>query len=196
MANSLSIFNFKTLIMKTKIFLLIIATAFFCSFNSINKPEFLFLNQSQLKPLGIELNKHGVFYKNLNPNWQKENERYSGLGFYCCKDNYLTTVHFRESEVLKPTNRYYKRMISKETTHNDYYPLLIGNSNGDQSLENETLPEDMKFLPIAICMSDAKVKNRIDTLVVWFKPTESLRKALPANIKMEDYLQARPKKDK
>jgi hypothetical protein len=63
--------------------------------------------------------------------------------------------------------------------------------NGDQSLDNETLPIDMQFLPVAICLAETKVKGRNDTIVVWFKPTEALRKALPANIKMEDFLRVR-----
>lgn len=177
--------------MKTKILLVVISAAFFCSFNTSIQPEFLFLNQSQLKPLGIELNDQGVFYKNLNPRWQQDNMRYAGLGFYCYKGNYLTSIHFKETELLKPTNKYEKMMMEKESSHNDFYPLLIGNVNGDQSLDNETLPVDMQFLPVAICLSETKMKGRNDTIVVWFKPTEALRKALPANIKMEDFLKER-----
>jgi hypothetical protein len=41
-------------------------------------------------------------------------------------------------------------------------------------------------------MSETKLRNRNDTLVVWFKPTEALQKALPANINIEDYLKVRP----
>jgi hypothetical protein len=76
-----------------------------------------------------------------------------------------------------------------ETTRNDFYPLLIGDINGKQSLDNETLSPDLKLFPIAICMSETKLLNRKDTIVVWFKPTEALKKALPGNVNFEDHLQ-------
>jgi hypothetical protein len=75
-----------------------------------------------------------------------------------------------------------------EITRNDFYPILIGNTNGKQSLNNETLSEDLKLFPVAICMSETKLRNRKDTIVVWFKPSEALKKALPENVKIEDYL--------
>jgi hypothetical protein len=177
--------------MKTKILFAVAVIVMFCSFNKTIKPEFLFLNQSQLKPLGIELNENGLYYKNLNPNWQQDKELYAGLGFYSCKDKYLSTIHFKESETLKPTNKYDKLMINKETTRNDFYPLLIGNTRGDFSLDSEVLPKDMKFLPVAICMSETKIKGRNDTIVVWFKPAGSLQKALPSNVKIEDFLRVK-----
>jgi hypothetical protein len=41
-------------------------------------------------------------------------------------------------------------------------------------------------------MSETKLRSRKDTIVVWFKPTEALQKALPENVRIEDYLKARP----
>ena len=119
-----------------------------------NTSDFLFLNSDQLKPLGIELNKDGVFYKNLNPNWKQDKVRYSCLSFYCSSNNYLTTNHYSETDVIKARNRNERLLVKMETTRNDFYPLLIGNVNGKQSLDNETLSEDLKLFPVAICMSE------------------------------------------
>jgi hypothetical protein len=155
---------------------------------SSHTSDFLFLNSYQLKPLGIELNKDGVFYKNLNPNWKQDKVRYSCLSFYCGNDNYLTTNHYSETEVTKAGNRNERRLAKMEISRNDFYPILIGDTEGKQSLDNRTLPEDLKLFPVAICLSETKLRNRKDTIVVWFKPSEALKLALPENVKIEDYL--------
>jgi hypothetical protein len=174
------------------VFLFVLAI---CACTKDRNIQYIVLNAEQLKPLGMELNENGVFYKNLNPNWQQDSARFAGLGFYCCNDNYLTTLHFNESDTLKNTNLYDSLLIVKTFTKNDFYPLLIGDTKGNNSLENENLPADLKLLPVAIYMSDTKLQNRKDTLIVWFKPTESLKKALPLNIKMDDYLRTRVAKN-
>jgi hypothetical protein len=152
--------------MKTKLFLAVITIVIICGWTRPMKSEFLFLNSNQLKQLGIELNENGVFYKNLNPNWKQDNVKYPCLSFYCSNDNYLTTNHYSETDVIEAKN----------------------NTSGKQSLDNETLSKDLKLFPVAICMSETKLLSRKDTIVVWFKPTEALKKALPENIKFEDYL--------
>ena len=178
--------------MKTKLFFAFITIVVICSWTIPTKPEFLFLNSNQLKSLGIVLNENGVFYKNLNPNCKKDNKPYSCLSFYCCSDNYLTTNHYKETDVIQAKNKYEKFLMKLETTKNDFYPLLIGDTKGKQSLDDETLAKDLKLFPVAICMSETKLRSRKDTIVVWFKPTEALQKALPKNVKVEDYLKVRP----
>ena len=79
-------------------------------------------------------------------------------------------------------------MLKLETTKLDFYPLLIGNPKGDLSLDNTTLPKDLKLFPVAICMSETNINSRKDTIVVWFKPTESLKNSLPEGVKVEEYL--------
>lgn len=148
----------------------------------------LFLNAYQLKPLGIELDKDGVFYKNFNPNWKNDRVKYSCLSFYCSNNNYLTTNHYSETDVIKANNRNERKLVKMEISRNDFYPVLIGNTKGKQSLDNGTLAEDLKLFPVAICMSETKLRNRKDTIIVWFKPSEALKKALPENVKIEDYL--------
>lgn len=174
--------------MKAKFFLAIIMLVIFCSWSGPTNPAFLFLNSGQLKPLGVELNANGLFYKNFNPNWKQDQAKFACLSFYCCNDNYLTTNHYAESEVPAVKSRNERFLMKLRTTRNDFYPLLIGNTRGEQSLDNETLPKELKLFPVAICMQETKLSNRKDTIVVWFKPTEALRKVLPVNVKMEDYL--------
>ena len=178
--------------MKTKLFLAFIAIVVICSWTNPTKPEFLFLNSNQLKPLGILLNENGVFYKNFNPDSKQDNMRYSCLSFYCCNDNYLTTNHYNETDVIQAKNKHEKVLLKLETTNNDFYPLLIGDTKGKQSLDNENLAKDMKLFPVAICMSETNLQSRNDTIVVWFKPTEALQKALPENVKIQEYLKVRP----
>jgi hypothetical protein len=175
--------------MKTKFFLTIITIVIICGWTRPTKSEFLFLNSAQLKQLGIELNGDGVFYKNLNPQWKQDHKRYSCLSFYCSRDNYLTTNSYTEMDEIKSTNRNERLLMKMETTRNDFYPILIGDMKGKQSLDNKTLSPDLKLFPVAICMSETKLLNRKDTIIVWFKPTEALKKALPENVKVEDYLQ-------
>jgi hypothetical protein len=182
--------------MKTKIFLAFITLVVICSWTNPTKQEFLYLNSTQLKSLGIVLDERGVFYKNFNPSWQQDNSKYSCLSFYCCSDNYLTSGHYSEADVITAKSRDEKALQKLETTRNDFYPLLIGNTKGEMSLDNETLAKDLKLFPIAIIMSETKLRSRKDTVVVWFKPTEALLKALPANVKMEDYLKTQPEINK
>ena len=176
--------------MKNKTFLLIIAAILLlsCLYKS-KSSEYIFLNRDQLKSIGIILSDKGVFYKNYNPNWKSDNERYPYLGILANK-TYLTTKLYGEDDQLKADNKYDRIFVKMEHTHNDFYPVLIGNTKGDLSFDNSVkLTQNQKLLPVAICMSETKNLNRKDTLIVWFKVTESLKKALPQDIKIDDYLQ-------
>jgi len=171
--------------MKTKISVAVIILVLFsgCTKN----PKFLLLNTGQLKPLGIELNEKGVFYKNENPNWKQDQQKYACLAFSCTNNNYLTSTHFDVTDTLKATGGVDNILIQKSFTQNDFYPVLIGNTQGTKSMDQD-LPADLKLLPVAICMAETKLPARQDTVVIWLKPSESLRKALPSTINMNDYL--------
>jgi hypothetical protein len=182
--------------MNYRFLLTVLTAAALCSWTPPTKPGYLYLNSGQLKPLGIELNENGVFYKNFNPEWKQDQRKYSCMYFYCCNNNYVTTNHYFATDSIKAHNKSERLIMKMGTTKNDFYPLLIGSTRGEQSLENETLPAGMKLLPVAICMSETKLPDRKDTIVVWFKPTESLKKALPANISIDEYLQLPVRKKK
>ena len=176
--------------MKRKILFLIISAATFSScFTMAQTPRFLFLTGQQLQPLGIMLTDQGLFYKNFNPNWQSDHENYPYLGFLS-NETYLTTKHYKEASTLKAENKYERTFIKMDASKHDFYPILIGNTKGQMSLDKYTvLNKEMKLLPVAICMAETKIASRQDTIIVWFKPTESIKKSLPDNINLDDYLQ-------
>ncbi|MCX6231502.1 MAG: hypothetical protein NTZ33_08155 [Bacteroidetes bacterium] len=176
--------------MKKISLLLVILAIIALSCNNKKKVEnFLFLSVEQLKPLGIDCRDNGVFYKNINPNHIKDNQRSASFAFYCKKDNYLTTIIFDEADSIN-ANKTIDTTLSEMTYRKlDFYPLIIGNTKGSRSLDKYTvLNKEIKLLPIAIAMKNAKLTNRTDTIIVWLKPTESLKKALPESINIEDYL--------
>lgn len=177
--------------MKVYSLLAFIAILTVSSCTKTSTPEFLYLNSEQLLPLGIELNENGVFYKNYNPNWKVDNSRYSNLIFYCTNEKYLTTKHYSETDTID----FDSLLVALQTTSNDFYPKLIGNTKGHQSLDNETLPMELELLPVGIILTETKLPNRIDTIIVWFNPTENLKQALPRNINIDDYLKT-PKRKK
>lgn len=175
--------------MKIKSFIAIIAALTIISCSKTKTTDFLYLNAVQLKSLGIELKDNGLFYKNMNPKWREDGEKFCLLAFHCSSDNYLTTSHYTESDIVTARENNDTALVEKFYTKNDFYPLLIGNKKGNMSLDNYTvLNKELKLLPIAICMNEAKNSNRNDTVIVWFKATESIKKALPNNVRLEDYL--------
>ena len=173
--------------MKTLLLIIATVTMISCS-NKTKTPDFLFLNGQQLESLGIMLTDQGLFYKNFNPNWESDNERYPYLGFLA-NETYLSTKHFSETDTLTAYNEYDSIFVKMDNTKNDFYPILIGNTRGEMSLDkSDKLNKDIKLLPVAICMTETKNVNRNDTLVVWFKVTESLKMSLPQDINLDDYL--------
>jgi hypothetical protein len=177
--------------MKTKSFIAVILLVIISSCTKRTQPDFLYLNAAQLKPLGIVLNDKGVFYKNENPNWKQNNEKYAGMAFYCNGEIFVSTTQFHATDTLKAKNSADSIIASLELTKNDFYPLLIGNNKGIQSFDNENLPSDIKLLPVAIRMAETNLPNRKDTVIIWLRPTESLKRLLPEGIKMEDYLRTK-----
>ena len=178
---------------KTSFFTLILALSIL-SCNKQKTVDYVYLNKEQLKPLGVELSENGVFYKNYNPKWNDDGEKYAYLGFYSSNDVYLNSFHYNENDTLKAESVDDSLFISKETTRNDFYPILVGNTKGQYSLDNEE--KNIKLLPIAICMEETGLSERKDTLVIWIKMTESLKQMLPADIKVEDYLRVPDDKTK
>ena len=176
----------------------LIATLIFSSCcTETKKNDFLFLNPTQLKNLGIDVTEQGVFYKNFNPNWQEDKNMYPILCFYLGNaDNfksryYQVVIQMDKTDTISVESESDSLLAIKEATKNDFYPILIGDTKGNQSM-NQELPTETKLLPVAVCMAETKLAKRQDTIIVWFKPTESLQKELPENIKMEDYLQTKP----
>ena len=176
--------------MKIKTVLVIIVMLVMCSFTPSPKVNYLFLKANELKQLGIHLNSKGLYYLNINPMQKKDGGSHCTLAFYCNNKNYLTSIHRSEFEDLNPVNNDDKLLLQNGISTHDFYPLIIGNTKGNASLDNYSVfHKDIKLLPVAVCMSECNLSNRKDTLIVWLKPTESLKKILSNRINIEDYLQ-------
>jgi hypothetical protein len=182
--------NLKSNIMKKLgvIFFMALMTISGCTKTKTMK--YSFLNGTQLKQLGIVVTDQGVFYKNHLPGSPEMKERFSYLGFYCTNDIYLNSILYKENDTLPSANKYDSLFISLPTSDFDFYPMLIGNTKGEYSLNRNVNNE--KLFPVAICMVETNLPKRTDTLVIWFKPSSSLQAALPGDIKVEDYLMIPP----
>lgn len=172
--------------MKKILVVLILLQIMLISCSKSTKTNYLFLNGPQLKQLGVLLSDQGVFYKNKILNFEQTQERYPYMGFYSTNNVYLNSILYKEHDTLKAENEDDSVFIALPVTNFDFYPILIGNTKGEYSLKKNFHNE--KLFPVAICMSETKLPKRTDTLVIWFKPTEMLQKALPGETKMNDYL--------
>jgi hypothetical protein len=150
--------------------------------------KYLFLNAEQLKPLGVELSEKGLFYLNKNP---KKNSEYTHfIAFHAGENNRACEpqdIHFNPKEI--ENDPVFK---DKNVTNNEIYIKQITNPQGSFQYASHTISgkenENTECIPVAICMSETKIKSRIDTIVFWFYPTKALQRALPKGIKMTDYL--------
>ena len=151
--------------------------------------KYIYLNAEQLMPLGIELSEEGLFYQNCNPN-HKETDVLPYYAFYA--ENAELGVNTTMSEGCDKmsldvfSSRFDSVFFNRKITENDFYPVFVGSLGSIYNLSSEK--NDRKLVPIAIRMQETKIPNRTDTVLVWFYPTESLKKALPEGIVMEDYL--------
>ncbi|MFZ4400678.1 MAG: hypothetical protein ACOYO1_11630 [Bacteroidales bacterium] len=175
--------------MKFKTFFAIIGSLMLFSFMPASQQNYLYLNTSELKQLGIHLNNKGLYYINTNPQQKQEGGSHCTLAFYCNSKNYVTSIHRGEFDDLNPMNNEEKILLKNGISTHDFYPMIVGNTKGNASLDNYSVfHKEIKLLPVAVCMSESNLSNRKDTIIVWFKPTTSLIKALPENINIEDYL--------
>jgi len=151
--------------------------------------KYLILTPDQLKLLGFEMNPSGLFYKNQR----------SGRpdGNILCM--YFTHKIFSASMILHPGEKITGHTVTDQilkkqaTTNFDFYPWVVAWINGFWTLVNTPKPDPtQKLLPVQINMADLKMLNRTDTLVFWFKPTESLAKVLAPIVKVDEYLQVCP----
>jgi TonB family protein len=148
--------------------------------------DYIFLNAKQLKPLGIQLSEKGLFYFNCNSNWEAEGERFPCMALYSTDEgpwvsSMLSTSTYDAPEDLKPVFK------GTEITDIGFRPKFVGNPQGHFWFGTERY-RDEKLVPISVCMASAKISNRTDTVIFWFLPSESLQKALPRGVKMENFL--------
>jgi hypothetical protein len=163
--------------------------------------KYIYLNAKQLEPLGIELSENGLYYQNCNPKYQEDGK----LPYYAVHT--FDTIQTVSSQIstdcdLADINYFMTRNASgdadsmftgtnffkdKKLTENDFYPLFVANTaEGTYNLSSEN--NDKELVPVAVRMEETNIPNRTDTIIFWFKVTESFKQALPKDIIIEDYM--------
>lgn len=146
---------------------------------SIKNKRYLSLKNEDLKQLGVEVNKKGVFYKNKSPNSNKI------FGFYCTKNNYCSILKLSENdENLKLMN---KDFLNMNYTNLDFYPILITNYNEDNTYESQSFIGNL--IPVLIDMTNCKTAYRTDKIVIWFNISDNILKRLIFISNLGDYIQ-------
>ncbi|MCX6246289.1 MAG: M56 family metallopeptidase [Bacteroidetes bacterium] len=152
--------------------------------------KYLVLPVEQLKLLGFEMNSTGLFYKNRRPG----NPDYGTVCLYFTDKTYSASIILRPGEKINGRSAPEKILKSQATTKYDFSPMVVAWIRGNWTLGLSPKEEiaGKTLLPVQINMADLKMLKRTDTLVFWFRPTESLKQALSPLARMDDYLQPCP----
>ena len=159
-----------------------------------HKSGYLKLTTEQLKLIGIECNPEGVFYKNHNPDWQKEKNRYAILAFLLTDDVYCSNINLQENEKISGMGSAGKYLMKLPETNHTFNPCMVTSFAGSRTWDAYTVLGDstMKLLPVQLNMADYGMKSRKDTILFWFVPTESLKTILAPVADINDYLVTPP----
>ena len=146
----------------------------------------------QLKLLGIECNRNGIFYKNQNPDRKNEKKSQRILCFYLNDETYCSNLNIEKNEEIKDAGTALKILKKMQITSNSFDPVMITDLDGHRTWDAFTVLDDksMKLLPIRINTTDLQMQKRKDMVVFWFRPTESLKKALSEYVNIDYYLVA------
>ncbi len=157
---------------------------------AINSAKFLDLPIWQLKLIGLDGSSKGLFYKNQNPDWQKEKNRYQLLCFYLTDDVFYSNLNYHTGEEFLVNGKPQQILKNMETSVNAFDPVLLTDQEGKKFWDAFTVlgDKDMKLLPVRINMADLQMKKRNDWVVFWFKPTESLKKVLSPYVNIDSLL--------
>ena len=151
--------------------------------------KYLELTLDQLKYLGFQVNPAGLFYKNMRPDRLDKRT----LCLYFTDSIYSASRNLDWDERITGLTIQDQILKKQVLTKFDFYPLIVAWINGNWTLVNTSqYNPNQKLLPIQINMANLKMMKRTDTLVFWFKPTESLKKMLSPIVKVDDYLQPCP----
>jgi hypothetical protein len=144
----------------------------------------------QLKALGITCNSNGVFYKNQNPDWKKEKNKYQVLCILLADDNYCSNYNYMEGEGIRAKTKAEKLLQDLPETSNSFNPVMVTDLNGHRTWDAFEVLGDpsMKLLPVRINLEDLQMQKRKDFIVFWFKPTESLKNALAGFVNIDPFL--------
>lgn len=160
-------------------------------------PKYLILKPEQLYLLGFEYSSNGIFYKTC----RMDRPDKSVLCIYFTEDNYCTSIILKKNEKLKGNSNADNILKRMPVATTDYYPVIVAGYNNSRTLEIHVpssqdpkglLSADQKLLPIQVNVADFKLGKRSDTLLLWFKPTKSLKEVLASFANTDDYVQVCP----
>lgn len=156
--------------------------------NSLGK--YLELNTNQLKSLGFEWTRSGLFYKNKRADRKDK----STLCLYFTDSTYSASIILQKGEKISGHSVPVKFLKKLKSTNFDFYPVAVTSFGGFRTLDmtaSHNNPGE-ELLPVQINLAELNAGNRKDTLVFWFRMTETLEKVLPPEVKATAFLQACP----
>jgi hypothetical protein len=156
------------------------------------KGKFPELNTDQLKALWFVWNTSGLYYKN-----QRADTKDKSISCLYFNDNtYSASIILRNGEKAGKRSSGEKFLRKQKLTNFDFYPVAVTDYKGFRTLDmTSSLKEPgMNLLPVQINMGELNIANRTDTLVFWFKSSQTLKKILLPEFRIESYLQPCPAK--
>ena len=158
--------------------------------NAVNSP-YLVLDREHLAMLGIQSDEQGVYYKNMDPRWKEDHKRYSVLCFFLTEDVYCCNINLNaDGEKISGSGHPYSFLRKMPAGNNDFYPLLITSLTVYPTWDAYSVFNDstIKLLPVQLDMAAMGLRARADTMVFWFKPTQTLRETLAGITNIDRYL--------
>ncbi len=152
--------------------------------------KYLSLNTDQLKSLGFEWTRSGLFYKNN----RLDRKDKSTLCLYFTDSTYSASIILQKGEKISGHSLPEKFLKKLKPTNFDFYPVAVTSFNGFRTLDMTASLNNSseELLPVQINLAELNACNRKDTLVFWFRMTETLRKLLPPEVNATAFLQPCP----
>lgn len=152
--------------------------------------KFIELNTDQLKALGFVWNTSGLYYKNQRADTKDKNI----TCLYFTDNTYSASIILSKGEKAGKRSSGEKFLRKQKLTNFDFYPVAVTDYKGSRTLDmTSSLKEPgIDLFPVQINMGVLDIANRADTLVFWFKSSETLKKILLPEIRIESFLQPCP----
>ena len=152
--------------------------------------KYLEIAPEQLRLLGFTKDPAGLYYKNT----RFGNPDKGVLCLYFTEKTYSGCMILRPGEKIEGNSSANKILKKQPLTNLDFYPVVVAgyDRSRTQDMMAAEKKTDLKLLPVQINMGKLNLGKRADTIVVWFKPTSSLKEVLAGIANTDDYLQTCP----
>lgn len=152
--------------------------------------KYLQLNGDELKSVGFTWTHSGLFYKNIHTDGKDKRT----LCLYFTDSTYSASIILNEGEKITGLSLPEKFLKKQKPTNFDFYPVAVTSFDGFRTLDMTASLNNPgeELLPVQINLADLNAGNRKDTLVFWFRFTESLKTVLPLNLNAASFLQPCP----